>query len=59
VKTSIWAKIFGWGQFGIALGGQVFGGGALPHNWRDWTTLLASLGVAAATHHASNTDGTR
>jgi hypothetical protein len=58
MKTSIWAKIFGWVQFGLQTVAQVSTGG-VPHNWHDWLSLIASGALAVGMHAAASTDGTK
>lgn len=59
MKTSVWAKIFGWVQFGLAFLGQVGQSGGFPHSIWQWVALGGSAAIAAATHAASSTDGTK
>lgn len=57
MKTSTWAKIAGWAQFGL----QILSGaksGGVPHGWAGWLTYAASLAAAIGIHGASNTSGT-
>lgn len=60
MNTSMWAKIFGWSQFGLQLFGQ-FGQNAatsgMPHGVWSWFGVVASALTAVAVHHASNTGG--
>lgn len=55
---SVWAKIFGWGQFAVAIANQV-SQGHIPQNKTEWSVFLTSLLIALGTHHASGTDGTK
>lgn len=58
-SKSLWAKIFGWGQFGLTtVNTLVTQPGAIPHGFAGWTSLISSLLVAVGMHHASNTSGT-
>lgn len=58
MKTSYWAKIFGWTQFALQFLSQMGQAGGLPHGVWNWIALGGSAAIAAATHAASNTDGT-
>lgn len=59
MKTSIFAKIFGWAQFGLSFVGQVAATGAAPHGVSQWIALAGSAAIAVGTHLASNTDGSK
>lgn len=60
MKTSTWAKVFGWVNFALQYIGQASqGGGFAPHGWAGWLGLLGSGAVAVAVHAASGTDGTK
>lgn len=62
MKSSIWAKILGWGQFGLTAMANLAQGmqsNGTPHGWANWTVMIASLATAAAIHSSSNTDGTK
>jgi hypothetical protein len=55
--THWFAKIFGWGQFALTAGTQIF---AQPvHGWAGWLTSVASFAAAIGIHAASSTDGTK
>jgi hypothetical protein len=55
MKTHLIAKIFGWIQFGLQVGNQVF---SQPvHGWAGWLASIASLAAAVGIHAASNTAG--
>lgn len=56
MKTSTWAKIAGWLQFGLQTAGQATTGG-LPHGVFGWVGWLASLATAVAVHGAASTSG--
>lgn len=59
MNKSLFAKIFGWAQFGLQTVGQVATSGSVPHGWVGWLTTLASLATAVAVHGASNTGGSK
>lgn len=59
MKTHLFAKIFGWAQFGLNFVGQVAASGSLPHGAAQWLALGSSALVAVATHAASSTDGSK
>jgi hypothetical protein len=55
MATHLIAKIFGWLQFGLQVGNQVF---SQPiHGWPGWLASIASLAAAVGIHAASNTAG--
>jgi len=57
MKTSVWAKIAGWAQFGLQLIAQI-SSGPLPHGVLGWIGLAGSLLAAIGIHGAaSTTDG--
>lgn len=56
---STFAKIFGWAQFVITAGSQIFGQPSAVHGWQGWLTSIASLAVAIGVHGAASTDGTK
>lgn len=58
MKSSTFAKIFGYVQFGVMALAQVMGNG-LPHGFSGWAGLAASLLAAFGIHAASATDGTK
>jgi hypothetical protein len=57
MKTHVYAKIFGWAQFLLAILNQATQGG-LPHGAGGWIGLIGSLAAAVGIHAASNTSGT-
>lgn len=62
MKSSTWAKLFGWGQFALQTltqAGAAFSSQGLPHGAFNWIGFGASLLTAVAVHGASNTDGTK
>ena len=59
MSKSLWAKIFGWAQFGLNFVSQVGQSGGIPKSIWQWVALGGSAAIAAATHHASETDGTK
>lgn len=54
--NNVLAKIFGWLQFGITAGSQIFGQ-APVHGWAGWLTSIASFAAAIGIHAAGSTDG--
>lgn len=55
MQTHVMSKIFGWLQFALTAGTQVFA--APVHGWQGWLTSIASLAAAVGIHAASSTDG--
>lgn len=62
MKKSIWAKLFGWTQFGLTglmQVSQAAQSNGAPHGWAQWVQLIASFATATAIHASANTDGTK
>lgn len=54
---STFAKVFGWIQFAVSAGAQIFASQGTPHTWQSWLTMIASGAAAVAIHGAASTDG--
>lgn len=60
VSKSTIAKCLGWiGAFAFYAQHAIQAQTVLPHDVKGWLSLIGSLAIGFAVHHASNTDGTK